>query len=1438
MVAGPETSILDIMSSPDPLNDSDATQTHLYSSARRVTRSQITKRVRSVESSPKKQTFALDVGSGISPQKILVTVQTEDADMSSRGGVNRRLFQSPTPKRSTRKKSAVTAGTTTTTVPLRGLTDDEGGAVTDTATPKARGRPRKPGTPAPTTTRRKKATGTPLAQRALTQARATRSSSVLASDVSEADSQAATPRATQPKRAPKRKASSPAKEDSILGSQRKRGRPRRTPVPSSDLGVVSEQESAADGEVEDNASIAQTEDNLSVAGGRADAAPSEGDEDIWLANLSDQPTPVARRSTRMNTSINIPETVAETSPEPQPSERATSEVDQLSGGDYGGGDDGGYADFGGMGSQSDAESLVDDNQDAQERQDTVAAGEDFTMINVHSLSSMMQLNSSVMTGAPPQAPEEEPQSDLGEETSLIIHGALESLRQSQRADASVPEREAPEETEQPSADYDRPAFGRSIMHQPPTRRSSQASSPQTSNLTPRRAAKRQSLGKQLAIKALQEAAASSPERRRAAVDIPEAHDTSAYDDSFSEIPEEVLTAATPRRPRATQGDVEEDTPRPDIQPSIERPSTVNHSNPQSESNRLLTPDETPSPVLSDDGDDEKQDTSPVAVPVPDAEMNSSPPIPSAPATQSALGGSVVRHARTHSTETPAEQLSAFNSPALAALNARAVNLPPPEPHPRPTLSPIVRAGRALQLVTSDPPSPPGRGSVLRSPFRGSVPRSSQSPVPTAAPTTQSPPQLQQQASAKQPERSWMSPLNRVKDFVVQGAQAFSPRLGSVSRMDDPFAPNPTESPKPASAGSFLASLGRKHPVAQRDAPTIASSTRAASLNDEDVMDWQGEDSPPRERSVSRESSIHAARGSPVRDSGDEVDEEHGVAQGGEADQDIEQDDDQSQAGLEDEEMRDEDHHFEEEEEEEEEEDIWAVEAQRPTPGKAAQPRREPIVEPPRRSKIPSPWRQNSKRLVYSDELHKLAEENAPQSEPEELSMLSQQNRPRPQAARQNLPPPKNVDLSEFFSSPVALPGAQEAAFGLFKALDAPRQEESTSFGRSTRGKPPVGSAYRRKQPFGGSQASQAPAAKQQAPQAFQRGRNLLDVSNVFTSAPTVNPLPQSSSPGTPERAKLAHIPQKTNFTPRSRQAQNSLFQPVAKKSLFGNNPVPVLSVEAEEDEPEEREDSMMEESSFIQPQLKPLPNRAVSPAKSSFRSPLKPKTPGRVVEFTSSTLSPLAQAQARAERLASASPEKQLSPISSHSSSHSEEDKENLQSGSDDAEQETVSASASASASMSMRPASQPQRRPVLGPPSSFSNTIANTTNARPPSPTKTQNQNQRLSRSEWTRDHWVRLDQLLQARKQGVLQFQLQLAHAPASVGKGKRRSVESQRLVGKKVSSQGEEMVLEEWHIDIVDAFCAEVGGWAADDIARRLFAAMVGEERRRLGLVPRRR
>ena len=113
----------------------------------------------------------------------------------------------------------------------------------------------------------------------------------------------------------------------------------------------------------------------------------------------------------------------------------------------------------------------------------------------------------------------------------------------------------------------------------------------------------------------------------------------------------------------------------------------------------------------------------------------------------------------------------------------------------------------------------------------------------------------------------------------------------------------------------------------------------------------------------------------------------------------------------------------------------------------------------------------------------------------------------------------------------------------------------------------------------------------------------------------------------------------------------------------------------------------------------------------------------------------------------------------------------------------------------------------------------------------------QKLSQTHWSREHYVRLNELLQARRQGNLQFQLAQNKAGTTAATGTRTRRPDPALLGKKVTAQGEAMVLEAWHLEVVEAFRAEVGGWDGTVLAKRLFSLLVGEERRRLGLVPRR-
>ncbi|KAK3387040.1 hypothetical protein B0H63DRAFT_146998 [Podospora didyma] len=1446
MAADYTTSIIDIMSSPDPLNEAEQQTPFPFppSTTRRTTRSQASQRMFSLGSSPKKQTFELDVGDNISPQKILVTVETEDAENTRTTRTKRRLFQPPTP---TPRRGRPPKTTMTTTVPLRGLTDDEAPFTSDGA-PTSMRKTRKPKAGTPTTNIRKRP-GTPAAKLANPML-----DDVATSEMGNEDPEA-TPRPSARRgRPPKRKPSaSPEKKDNVPSSQpRKRGRPRKHIPASDEVAALSEQESTANAEVEDNVSVAPTEDYAPLPESRAheaqaprnDAAHSSMDEDddIWLATLSDQLPPVVRRQVPERKD-EPPPAVDHPSPEPARMEASHQEAEYPRYDDYDG--------YGGMDAHSEADSLTSDNRDSQDREDTVMAGEEFTMISLHSLPSM-QLNSSMM------APE--PQ-EMGDATSLIINRTLEALRQSQSQSAE----QAPNSGRSASPIADKapePSFIEqeeedvSLLPEP--------NSPQMWARSPRRTKNQQPLGKQLAIKSVQHVSATgSPNRAEAT----EAQDTGAYDDSFSEIPDEVLVAATPRRRRQPQAETEEEDLDVDIQPSVERPSTVNHSNPQSESNRLLTPDETPSPIPSDDGEPKEQTTSNETA--LDFDVSSSPPFESA-ITQRRRNLAMLRHSRTNSTETPAEHRPYVASPAMAAINAQgaAANLAPPEIQPRPTLSPIVRAGRALQLVTSDPPSPPGRDSVLRSPFRGSANKFSQSPVLSATRPTRSPSPAQTAAPAsaavEQPDRPWLASLSLVNSFVVQGAQkVFSPRNASASGMEDPFVPGRSVSSRLGSVRNSIFGFGMKSAQVHVPSGSVASSARANSPDDDDVMSWQDESSPsagrPQERSQSTNSSLGATRGSfeSNKDQGEENVEEEPAEDHEYMDEDdyaeshvsVDNEEAEYDEEAEGQERADEVDDAEEPENAEEaddEDDIWAIEAQRPSsPAEDAPLRREPVVIPPRRGKLPSPWRKNSRRLVYSDELYQLSENNNAPTEADEFSMLSQGIRNAQAAVPQNLPPPSKVDLSAFFSSPAALPELQPPEFGLFNAFNGRGSQKTTRSDRHSESqKLRFSAAAKRKQAHEDSLADEQPHTNVHKPaqpivaqKEFQVGERYRS-NDLFSPARNSNrraePVTESSSPVAQEKATFGHIPQKMNFTPVRNSGKKDLFKPRQDpappagglRALFGGSTrisaffTQVTQTEVsqgtqiEDDSEDENEDddNMSPDSSFIRRQAIPVPDRAMSPTKSCMRSPQKPKTPGPVVEFTSSTLSPLAQAQARAER--QASPEKRTSTALSSSSFSEEHDKENYHS----QEQHLEEAA---------REPEQP-RVPRVNVSTGRPTTSSSSSQAAPPLPSQ-----QPLSKIEWSRNHWLKMQELLHARRDGgTLKFQLQ--HASAAYKQ--RRAETSRKLLGKIASAEGEPttLTLEQWHVDIVTAFQVAVPGcvWDEKSLALRVFALLVGEERRRTG------
>ncbi|RDW64908.1 hypothetical protein BP6252_10559 [Coleophoma cylindrospora] len=140
-----------LLSSPDPLGDS----TELISPPKRRT-PKMRRSLPMPGSSPKKQTFELDVGNELSPQKIRVTVEAGEERGNLFSHYTDRRAISPSPYRPQVNRRG--ERTTTTTIPLKGLSDTEDDPPA--VTPKrGRGRPRKSGTPI--TTKKKGRVSTP-----------------------------------------------------------------------------------------------------------------------------------------------------------------------------------------------------------------------------------------------------------------------------------------------------------------------------------------------------------------------------------------------------------------------------------------------------------------------------------------------------------------------------------------------------------------------------------------------------------------------------------------------------------------------------------------------------------------------------------------------------------------------------------------------------------------------------------------------------------------------------------------------------------------------------------------------------------------------------------------------------------------------------------------------------------------------------------------------------------------------------------------------------------------------------------------------------------------------------------------------------------------------------------------------------------------------------
>lgn len=1096
------------------------------------------------------------------------------------------------------------------------------------------------------------------------------------------------------------------------------------------------------------------------------------------------------------------------------------------------------------------------------RNDTIAQGEDFSMIfmdSIPSLQASFRLSNSA--AAPPMPDMNEHQ--LGEETNMMINKTLEALRQEQEAGDEVADNDVPvdadmntpepeevarpgpterepesEAVEQPSSSpmQTQPEFA--PMVQPPSpspeREAVQESQPQFSeSLSPIRAFSA-SLARspRKFVSPLRHQVLKATARQVASTDGspigPDLTDTASrhtssqhgtapaieddsnmYEDSFSEIPNEVLEAATPRRPAGfdliqepedaqdeeledmqeapeeeellDEMDLIEDIvpaePVPEIQieparDDVEEPQHVAHSIAsnvssvsQLEPGRLPTPDDTPPHNESEAGDE------PAPKSAQGSRTSSARPSPFAATYEETETTSFAarQRAATHQQPTlsieqpgPAPKVTPLNQ--LSSPVQEPQSLMPENPQlrsARPTLSPIVRAGRVLQSVTSDPPSPEARDGQLGSPFRSSASKDSK--------------------DSRASRRISMSPP-RPFSFPVPRSSS----VGAAPAVDDPFRSNS----KSTTQSGFLQALGRSIGSGAGHRRTISQESLGSSIRHappSEEMSWVANEGPisPRLRGdntlqeVAQSSLADAPKVVAPSSQHDGADDESEEMQGDKDD----------------------------------ETDIWEFEASRTTPKSTRQQPfgRKPPAPILRRGTMPSPWvkpgapkplpREASPEL-HTDSRDMTIPSSAQQaSENEEFSLLAEQRRAEEERAKANQSSSKGgkFDLSSFFSSPAALPGMLAAkTMSLLGSRPAPQQTVPMAEVQES----PV--RVRAPEP---AHVEQEIAASSSPSQATQKTPSITPTQPLYPQVPQKqfepSPSPRrdlfspvrsmqqektpeptgSESPATPDQATMPTVAQKQNFTPRPRQASQTFFQPSsAQQQLSASARTPPRMQLSHEDIANWRQQTTtangVDSPDFRRPLLRPLPHKNASPTKSSLRSPLKPHTPGRVVEFTSSVLSPMEQAQARHVRgsIFGSSLFSQALPSQNEPQPEDKENQHQQQEQSD----------------VSMTDASPVVKQSI-------------------PSP---------LSQTVWTRQHWLLLDELLQLRRQGP--FHGDYEH-----------SARSEKLLGKTVRSQGEAMKLERWHLDCVDAFRMEVGdGWDEGVLAKRLFALVLGEERRARG------
>ncbi|KAI0799920.1 hypothetical protein GGR55DRAFT_668302 [Xylaria sp. FL0064] len=1540
------------LSSPDPLADEvpssvrPATVTHRtaksqhelssfsipHSSARRESRAQ----------SPRKRTFELDVGDERSPQRIRVTIEAEES--LKNGRVNRKLFPAPaSPTKSPRRREAIT----TTTVPLNDVDDEAGPLDGDVNTPRKRGRPRRTsnGTPMP---RGQKRAGTPI-QRRSKQARHEDEPSSLIGNLDDTSTDMAgaggeggevttkpKPRIKKTPRRPSGNTPIPSSQASNKSTRRKRGRPRKVPIPEEPAPPVStgtRAQTTGDATTSPPALEPNIENGTGrlLDRGRGEASSSHLDEGNF-APASHPP----KQSNNAASSLHLPSSQAPMNTDRSSNSPTSSHQEMAQNDDYMMSED-----YQSTDAQSDLQSVEGDDELTHHGQDTIADASDFSMIAVESLPSFQaSFQASFRENTSKLASD---QHEMGEETSRIINRTLDSLRRSLHTGAEGTSNDEAQKDSNRADDQNEDEDGMQEQAAVTTNHDSGRgllSSPRRAKYVP--------LSRQVLVgrgnvddsfstipdSILQAATPGRPAMKpTASEDEVRGGQEDAYDDSFSEVPEAVLEAATPRPVRRVETPTHGSLERNEELHQTTR-STGRRSSPDYGSSRLRTPEETSSSNAEsrkahdeDVGEGLQTQNQPLSTQRTD--VPSSPPILTRPRSLD-FGYSNLQHelnaVQERRSSSPQRQLSGKTAPTQAQ------TLEAPLPSARPSLSPIVRVGRTLQNVMSDNSSPEHREGNLGSPFRGSA--STDHPHRSLAAGSSSPSMRSKRAinqsrlSARSPTRldpSFMSNLDRKFGRVprvtgeVDGPVAaddvinstIKPLRDSTRRLSpDPATAAHVSSVRSSAKPMDSATADREtsQPAQGRSSERISHTQSPFHTTNLQERDAVGTLSTNMSKLVSSDTNSHHKQAPGLHD---------------EPEQDLDEDlNDRFEEDVSDEEDKGDDF------------DVWDFEASRgspnnPGPDQATLKPSKSDMPSSRRSKVPSPWRRNNRRLIYKDDIASSSQieiEESSQSEVEQYPPVPSRPRaPIPQSqegSEKQVPDPESVQRSPIPESPnrwentgspgpshddfeehaglaeseepedmmeYQEPSASEFPHGIPNSMhedhkdhEEPQEYEQPedlaiptapdasvdvseySMVAQQAKKTPIGQEKPKSRVFGGfdflsffSSPAVLPTNKSAEPtppepvskptirqpalentqpkepsralwsaglfpsiphedagpgherrmdqfppgSALRSTDTVADTYEPSTSAsPSPSPSPvASAAPSTPEPQDFPPIEQKRNFTPRPGQSRGSLFTSSQPESSTSRDEV---SSDLQDFSDEQESSALTETSDYVRvpPREKPSQwDRNLSPTKSCFRSPLKPTTPGRIVAFSNSALSPLVEAQSR------------------------------------DIMRKNTNASNTMLQGPPLRPAlegKENQPHPHTQQYRNANNNSLDKTGTQLSTASREKEKSRvlpsatttfPLSRTTWSRQHWLRLDEMLQLRRRDPLRFQQACVLPP----RDKRLS---SVLLGKEIVAQDARLILEPWHLEVVEAFKLEVGGWDERVLAKRVFALVIGEEKRR--------